>query len=285
MAKKKLKKDKKFINLNNEVRDDVKELSKFISNVVGAKLTVNITNKNELTSVTIRVGETPARNVDVIVDVKDGVISTSLNLETRTSVEELSNYEDILENIDKHRNLLIMLANVYHNRMIWVLYKIDTTHSIYCSLSSLTNSLGGMTNYVALVALLDKIPGIGGDFNPLLLPSKYSDNILTDSEALYNQLFEIIVTKEVERATPEKRSGLINKNIPIWEDINTKILKLACDDGFYLGLGNELLPSGVDSVYDLIEYIRTLGLRKETLNSVIGVLMTSNCFKIYRDCQ
>ena len=107
-----------------------------------------------------------------------------------------------------------------------------------------------------------------------------NDDAQRDSEILIEQLFDLIVREEVEGiGDPHERDSILSENTILWVIIKRKIIAILDSGGFYLGLGNELRPSGVDNGYDLIRYIKLLGLRKELLGDVICTISTSNCFK------
>jgi len=116
-------------------------------------------------------------------------------------------------------------------------------------------------------------------------PHKYTKlmaKVTKDFNTLCDQLFEIIIEKPMENIgdmSEEEIDELVTKNTLVWGDIKFKILTLSCGS-FYLGLGNELLPSGTRSVNDLIKYTKKSELTEETISDVVRTLEASNCFKL-----
>ena len=98
-----------------------------------------------------------------------------------------------------------------------------------------------------------------------------NDDAERDSRVLIEQLFDLIVKKEKE--------STLSENTLLWTVIRREVLLILKNGCFYLGLGNELLPSGVDSVYDLIRNIKALEIKQKLKDDIINILEISDCFK------
>ena len=103
----------------------------------------------------------------------------------------------------------------------------------------------------------------------------YNDKAKRDCKILLDKLYDLMVKKESGSA--------LSENTLLWTVIRREVLLILNNGCFYLGLGNELLPSGVDSVNDLIRNIKTLKLKQELEDGIIRILEISDCFKLNKE--